>query len=251
MTDGSREWDARTYDRVSGPQLEWSAQVIDRLELRGDELVLDAGCGSGRVAEQLLERLPRGRLVGVDASEAMVGEARRRLGERAELICADLLAFEFPEPFDAVFSNATFHWIGDHDALFRRAAGWLRPGGRLEAQCGGEGNVARFFELADRVAAREPYAAHIGQLTQTRNFAGPAETERRLSAAGFERARCGLSPRPTRPLELEAFIGAVCLREHLQGLPEELRQAFVAEVADGLGPDPVLDYVRLDISARR
>jgi trans-aconitate 2-methyltransferase len=217
MTDGSREWDARTYDRVSGPQLEWSAQVIDRLELRGDELVLDAGCGSGRVAEQLLERL----------------------------------AFEFPEPFDAVFSNATFHWIGDHDALFRRAAGWLRPGGRLEAQCGGEGNVARFFELADRVAAREPYAAHIGELTQTRNFAGPTETERRLRAAGFERARCSLSPRPTRPLELEAFIGAVCLREHLQGLPEELRQAFVVEVADGLGPDPVLDYVRLDISARR
>ena len=251
MTGGSREWDARTYDRVSGPQLEWSAQVIDRLELRGDELVLDAGCGSGRVTEQLLERLPHGRLVGVDASEAMVGEARRRLGERAELICADLLAFEFPEPFDAVFSNATFHWIADHDALFRCAAGWLRPGGRLEAQCGGEGNVARFFELADRVAAREPYAAHIGELTQTRNFAAPGETKRRLSAAGFEQARCGLSPRPTRPLELEAFIGTVCLREHLQGLPEALRHAFVAEVADGLGPDPVLDYVRLDISARR
>jgi trans-aconitate 2-methyltransferase len=248
---GPREWDARTYDRVSAPQLAWSGAVIDRLELRGDERVLDAGCGSGRVTEQLLERLPRGELVGVDGSEAMVAAARERLGDRAELVHSDLLEFEADRPFDAVFSNATFHWIADHERLFGRIAGWLRPGGRLEAQCGGEGNVAQFLALAGRVAARAPYAEHLGGPVSSHYFAGAAETERRLTAAGFSEASCALEPQPTRADDLEDFLAAVCLREYLEVLPDALRERFVADVAAELGPDPVLDYVRLNISARR
>ncbi|MBA3328711.1 MAG: methyltransferase domain-containing protein, partial [Solirubrobacterales bacterium] len=120
-----------------------AAEVLHRLDLRGDETVLDAGCGSGRVTRMLLDRLPRGRVIAVDASPDMVGRAREELGPGADVRRADLatLRLQTAESVDAVFSNAVFHWVDDHDALFASLAGALRPGGRLVAQCGGEGNV--------------------------------------------------------------------------------------------------------------
>lgn len=249
---GTREWDAGTYDRVSEPQLEWGRAIVARLDLDGGETVIDAGCGSGRVTELLLERLPRGRVIGVDGSAAMIERAEERFGGRVELIHGDLLELDLAAAAaDAVFSSATFHWIRDHQRLFERIRTWLRPGGRLEAQCGGEGNVARFFAQVDRVAAREPFASHLAGAGASRNFASPGETERRLGKAGFEAVECSLSERPTRPPEPRVFIGSVCLGAHTAALPSELREQFVDQVAALWLDDPVLDYVRLDISARR
>src|SRR3954453_1270243 len=144
----AREWDGKTYDRISLPMEQMGRVVLERLELRGDETVLDAGCGSGRVTEPLIDALPRGRVIGVDGSAKMIDAARERLGDRAELHVQDLTALTLPEPVDAVFSTATFHWITDHDALFARLHGVLRPGGRLVAQCGGAGNIASVHAAA-------------------------------------------------------------------------------------------------------
>ncbi|HEX7473081.1 MAG TPA: methyltransferase domain-containing protein, partial [Candidatus Limnocylindrales bacterium] len=118
----TNDWDAATYDRIADPQARWGSAVLDRLPLRGDERVLDAGCGSGRVTAQLLERLPDGEVVALDASPAMVEEARRRLGDDARLtfVVADLLEpLPVVPPVDAILSTATFHWVTDHDRLFR------------------------------------------------------------------------------------------------------------------------------------
>lgn len=250
MGRGTRDWDAGTYDRVSGPQQDWSVAVLDRLSLAGDEAVLDAGCGSGRVSELLLERLPRGTLIAVDGSAQMVAAARERLGRRARVIHADLLALELDVELDAVFSNAVFHWIDDHEALFRRLASLLRPGGRLEAQCGGEGNVASFYAAVAAVVERPPFRPHLAGFDPT-HFASPAATEALLRQAGFADATCWLEPRSVRPLEPEAFVESVCLGAQLERLPEELREEFLAAVLERVGPDPELDYVRLNISARR
>ncbi len=147
MTGPQSDWDAATYHRISEPQVTWGRRVLERLPLRGDETVLDAGCGSGRVTLLLLDRLPRGRVVAVDSSESMVEHAREALdGERVTVFRADLAELELDEPVDAVFSNAVFHWIPDHDRLFERMHAALRPGGRLMAQCGAEGNVAELIE---------------------------------------------------------------------------------------------------------
>src|SRR5436190_16047407 len=141
--DAPRDWDAATYDRVANPQTRWGTLVLDRLPLRGDETVLDAGCGSGRVTELLAERLPNGRVIALDASPSMVDEARRRLerfGDRVDFVVADLgRPFTLPDGIlaDAILSTATFHWVPDHAALFRNLAAVLRPGGRLVAQFGG------------------------------------------------------------------------------------------------------------------
>ena len=190
-----RDWDARVYDRVSGPQAAMAVPVLDRLALRGDETVLDAGCGSGRVTKLLLERLPRGRVIAVDAAPSMVEEARAALGDRAEVIHSDLAELELPERVDAVFSNAVFHWVPDHDALFARLHAALRPGGRMATQCGGAGNVDRFHATATEVGETEPFAEYLSGWVGPWNFAGPEETERRLRDAGFS-GRAGLARAP-------------------------------------------------------
>jgi len=244
----ARDWDARTYDRIADPQHDWGLAVLDRLPLSGDERVLDAGCGSGRVTEALLERLPRGRVVALDASPAMLEEARRRLarfGDRVEFVEADLgLPLPVEGTVDAVLSTATFHWVPDHDALFRNLAAVIRPGGRLVAQCGGAGNVEGLRRIARTVG---------DGFDPPRNFATPLATAARLEAAGFGHVEVWLSDAPTRlePGEpLETFLETVCLREHVARLAPEERSAFVREVARRM-PEPVLDYVRLNILAIR
>ena len=246
----SRDWDAATYHRVSSPHVEWAHELLDRLELEGGETVLDAGCGSGRVTAMLLERLPRGQVVAVDESESMVEHARAALpAERATVLRADLLELELPEPVDRVFSNAVFHWIPDHPRLFERLHDALRPGGRIVAQCGGEGNVARFHTAAREVGAEAPYADFLSDWAGPWNFAGAEETAERLARAGFVEVDTWLQPWPVTPDDPESYLRTVCLGPHLERLPDDLRGSFVTAVNARTGDE--LDYVRLNIVAGR
>src|SRR5262245_38268123 len=148
MSTKPRDWDGATYDAVADPQARWGVAVVDRLveRLGGRERVLDAGCGSGRVTELLLDRLPRGRVVALDGSRAMLDQARGRLArfsDRVSYIEADLRGpLPIDDPVDAILSTATFHWIHDHAALYCHLAAVTRSGGHLVAQYGGVGNTA-------------------------------------------------------------------------------------------------------------
>jgi trans-aconitate 2-methyltransferase len=243
-----RDWDAQTYDRVADPQTRWGATVLDRLPLDGDERVMDAGCGSGRVTEQLAERLPNGRVVALDGSPAMIDAARDRLtrfGDRIEYVVADLAQpLSIEGEVDAVFSTATFHWVLDHDVLVTNLAAVTRPGGWLVAQCGGFGNIANVMAVLARIGD--------GWLGSKR-FETPLATTRRLDAAGYVDIECWLSDEPTRfePGEpFETFLRTVVLGDHVARLPPGDRDGFVHAVAEELG-EPVIDYVRLNITARR
>jgi trans-aconitate 2-methyltransferase len=252
MSGGTADWDARTYDRLAAPQEAWARDVLARLPLRGDETVLDAGCGSGRVTRLLLEQLPRGRVIGVDGSESMVAEARRGLagfGDRIALVHSDLLSLELEERVDAVFSNAVFHWIFDHDALFRRLRGALKPGGRLAAQCGGEGNVANWVAAVNRACAKEPFAKYLDDGREPWHYATVAETEESLARAGFEAVRCWLEERVVEPEDPRQYVAVVGLAAHHDRLPIELREPFTDAVDAELPRPFVLRYVRLNIEA--
>ena len=245
-------WDAATYDRVAAPQTRWGAGVLDRVTLEGDETVLDAGCGSGRVTEMLLHRLPAGRAVALDGDPAMLEEARRRLapfGARVRFVERDLLALVPADlgglhPVDAVLSTATFHWVLDHDRLFANLAQVMRPGAPLVAQCGAHGNIARLID-AVRAVGHERAGTWL--------YATVDDTRRRLIEAGFTDVEVWTHPEPT-PLapgeELETYLETVCLRVHVAALPERERIPFIRAVARAM-PEPVIDYVRLNIDARR
>jgi trans-aconitate 2-methyltransferase len=131
------EWDASSYHQVAHPQVTWGQRVLARLQLRGDERVMDAGCGTGRLTAELLERLPNGHVLAVDVSANMLDVAREhlapRFGERVSFLRADLQTLTLPEPVDAIFSTAALHWVPDHPTLFRpssgrsrQVAGWWR-----------------------------------------------------------------------------------------------------------------------------
>jgi trans-aconitate 2-methyltransferase len=249
MNSGPREWDADTYDAVSDPQFSWGMEVLSRLELRGEEAVVDAGCGSGRVTAELAKRLPRGRLTAVDGSEAMVAKARERLGDDVTYLVSDLSELELPEPVDLIFSTATFHWILDHERLFARLRANLRPGGRLIAQCGGEGNVAEHAAAIVRAGARPEFGPHFEEMSDIWNFAAPEPTEQRLRAAGFAEASCWLEDKPVTPPDPLRFTMTVTLGPLLALLPEERRQPFAEAVLEESEQPLVLDYVRLNMEA--
>jgi trans-aconitate 2-methyltransferase len=244
-----RDWDGASYDRISGPMEALGLEVLARLDLRGEETVLDAGCGSGRITEALIERLPRGHAIAVDQNPSMVEAARARLDPGADIRLADLLDLELERPVDAIFSTATFHWIADHDRLFERLRAILRPGGQLVAQCGGEGNIEVLRSKADAVVALEPYAEHFIDWRPPWNYAGPRETEERLLSASFASAACSLQPAPREPEHPREFLATIVLGPHVQRLPEELREPFMDDVLDVLGDPVVVDYVRLNIDA--
>jgi len=247
------DWDAATYDRVSGPQARWGSAVLGRLVIKGDETVLDAGCGSGRVTQQLLALLPRGRVLALDSSPAMIDHARSRLSAheavgRVVFVQADLLdlvpsVLGGAAPVDAVFSTATFHWVTDHDRLFTNLRSVLRPGGQLVAQCGGPGNIANVMEAVSSLGVKSMV---------TRLYATPAETRARLERAGFRDIDTWCNPEEATfedASELVDFLSTVCLREQLASMSPDDRRPFAERVAAAMDK-PAIDYVRLNIIAR-
>jgi trans-aconitate 2-methyltransferase len=251
MSSSARDWDATTYDRISTPQQRWAAEQLDRLQLSGDESVLDAGCGSGRITLELVERLPRGTVYAVDAAPSMVAHTREALGDRAIALCQDLTELALPEPVDVIFSNATFHWVPDHDALFAALYRNLKPGGRLIAQCGGRGNIESVRVAAESTMAAAPFATHFADWPRPWTYATPEQTARRLTGAGFTDVEAWLQERPTPMDDGREFVATVCLVRHLDPLPRELRDPFIDAVMAQLAQPLELDYVRLNMTARR
>jgi trans-aconitate 2-methyltransferase len=258
----SAEWDAATYHRVSQPQVAWGERVLDRLTLRGDETALDAGCGTGRLTEQLLDRLPRGRVIALDQSQNMLTQARDhlapRFGDRVRYVCADLASMQLDEAVDVVFSTATFHWVLDHPRLFRSLYAALKPGGRLMAQCGGGPNLAHVLRGAAELMSAPPFAPFFSGWTGTWEFADDVRTAERLRAAGFVEVETSLEPAPTvlaDAAEYRDFVTTVIFRPHLERIPEEaLRIRFVDELtrqAAQHDPPFLLDYWRLNLQGRR
>jgi trans-aconitate 2-methyltransferase len=266
VTTGFREfpaeWDAGTYHLVSTPMVRLGQKVLQRLPLVGSETVADVGCGSGRLTEVLLERLPHGHVVAVDRSANMLAEAeaylKPRFGDQVSFLQADAQHLELPVPVDAIFSTATFHWIPDHPTLFRRLFASLKPGGRLVAQCGGGPNIARLRQRVEALRVSPEYRDKAIGWSNPWEFATPEETEVSLAQAGFIDIEAGLEATPiTFPdaAEYREFVRSVVLRAHLDIFPDNAtRDAFIDEItalAADDEPPYTLDYWRLNLAATR
>ena len=257
-----REWNATSYHKVANPHVDWGRAVLDRLPLQGDETVIDAGCGTGRLTELLLERLPDGHVIALDQSGNMLEQAAAhltpRFGDRVSFRQVDLSQIDMDKTADAIFSTATFHWITDHARLFANLHRALKPGGWLVAQCGGGPNIARLNRQAQLLMLQEPFAEHFGGWSGPWHFAGADETALRLVDAGFVEIDTHIIEAPVTLESGDAFrefLTTVVFGTHLTRLPtDELRADFVERLvrwsAEQVSPWH-LDYWRLNIVARR
>jgi SAM-dependent methyltransferase len=256
------EWNAQAYNRLSNPMQVWGEAIIERLSLEGDETALDLGCGSGRLTEFLVRRLPRGRVIAVDRSANMLAAARERLTPefdgRVEYRQQSLDELDFHEQAELAFSNAAFHWVRDHPRLFRAVFQALKPGGQLVAQCGGGPNVARIRVRAAPLMASEPYRPYFDGWPGPWEFAYPDVTAERLRSAGFTDVETDMFEAPVQLSSVEEtrdYFENVILGTHLARIPDpSLRANFVEQlVTQSAADDPPFrqDYWRMNLRARR
>jgi trans-aconitate methyltransferase len=246
---------------LSDPLFQWGLKVLERLELRGDETVLDAGCGTGRVTAELLRRLPNGRVIASDVSENMLASARETLApfdDRVTFLQADMADLPLESELDVVFSTAAFHWVQDHDALFRSLHRALKPKGKIVAQCGGGPNIEILRARAARLLDERPeFAACFRDFQEPWYYASPEQTTGRLKRIGFVDAEAWLQSAPTTipdPKRYREFLRTVILRAHVSKLPPDGQDYLLdrmTELAAHDDPPFTIDYWRLNIQATK
>jgi trans-aconitate methyltransferase len=255
-------WDAATYHRVADPQFQWGKRLLEQLQLRGDETIVDAGCGSGRLTRLLLERVPNGRVIAVDVSPQMAEAARSYLEPifdgRVEVLCRNLLALQLQQVADLVFSTATFHWISDQATLFDNIARALHRGGRLMAQMGGKGNLDRLLKRGEAILDEPAYRPFFQDWIRPHVFPDIEQMRARLEAADFAEIHLEHFPEPTtfpNAAAFREFISTVNFRLEMQRITDEgLRRQFIDRLVEAAAhdhPPYTLDYWRLNLSGVR
>jgi trans-aconitate 2-methyltransferase len=252
-------WDGEAYNTLSDPQFRWGTALLDTVLLRGDETILDAGCGSGRITAELLKRLPHGRVIAFDSSASMLDAARSQLklsGNRVEYVLGNLSNFELATPVDGVFSNAVFHWVSDHDSMFRSIFHALQSDGWILAQFGGEGNIQRVRTRVREIGRKDPFTHHLKKWPEDPHYESVEATVKRLKKSGFIAIEARLHAEPvvfTDPSLFSQFVEKIILHRVLAKLPEDLQRQFLSELTERASHDDppyMLDYVRLTIRAR-
>jgi trans-aconitate 2-methyltransferase len=259
------KWDAEDYSRSSSAQQVWARELIAKLRLRGGESVLDIGCGDGKVTAEIAALVPNGRVVGIDNSPEMVDFATRSFsdesGPSTVFLLKDAREMDFAEEFDVVFSNATLHWVADHGPVLRGICRALRPGGRVLLQMGGLGNAAGILAIMDSLPADPKWQRYFPEPVNPYAFYGPEEYAGQLIEAGLTPLRLDLLAKDMAQPGKEGLASWVRTTwlPYTQRVPEEMRDEFVAEIADRYArahpPDSNgllhVQMARLEVEARK
>ena len=185
----SHEFDGKKYEKASAHQKEWGLSIIAELCLRGDERVLDLGCGDGTLTRQLADLLPHGEVVGIDASKGMIGVAQEKERENLSFILKDISCLDYVEEFDLIFSNAALHWIKDHNLLLRNVRRALRDGGVIRFNFAGDGNCSSFFKVVREVILKDRFRRYFQEFEWPWHMPSVTEYELTVEQSGFTKAK--------------------------------------------------------------
>jgi trans-aconitate methyltransferase len=230
------KWNAADYAANSVVQLTWARELIAKLKLRGDEHILDVGCGDGKVTAEIARALPNGFVVGTDASPQMIAFAKKTFPVKKfpslKFQIMDARQINFKRKFDLVFSNAALHWVDDHKKILRGAAEVLKSGGRLVVSCGGKGNAQDVFVALRPEMRLNRWREFFRQMPAPYFFYAPGDYEKWLPKFGFNIQSLKLEPKDATYDGADGF--ATWLRStwipYVQRVPENLREEFIEAV---------------------
>jgi trans-aconitate 2-methyltransferase len=259
--NNNHSWDAKTYDKVSSnAQLEWGRKLLDKRKWTGNEIVMDAGAGSGNLTKILADRVPYGQIFAVDADPNMVQHARSNLSgwRNVQVIHSSMDKVNLPIELDVIFSNAALHWILNQEDLFSHFWQLLKSNGELLIEYGGHGNIERALTVIFKIMQSDQFKEHFVNWKQSWYFPKPDETERLLQKARFRDIQVSLSKRTISFSDGDGFaifVKTVIMKPFLGYLPnakkkEQFLDAFLKKIVQS-GWALSLDYMRLGIFARK
>jgi trans-aconitate 2-methyltransferase len=234
----SYAWDAKDYAKNSANQYAWAQELIPKLKLKGNETLLDIGCGDGKITAEIAKALPRGRVVGVDSSKEMINLAQSTFPQKTypnlsfQLMDARKLTFQ--AEFDKVFSNAALHWIVDQAAVLQGAQRSLKTSGRLLFQMAGKGNAQDVIDVLDELLVENPWKRFFDDFTFPYAFLSPEEYRTLLAEAGLAPLRVELFPKDMKFTGAEGLAGWVRTTwlPFTERIPLERRDDFVKEIVN-------------------
>jgi trans-aconitate 2-methyltransferase len=258
-------WNPTDYAQHSSAQLAWGRELIARLRLRGDEAILDVGCGDGKLTAELAAAVPRGSVLGVDANLEFINYAQQHYPparfSNLEFRQMDARQLKAVRSFDVVFSNAALHWVADHRAFLKGCAHLLRPGGRLTTSCGGAGNMSEIVAALESVIAAEPWRRFFGDFDFPYYFYTPAEYSAWLAEAGLQARHLALVEKDMIHDGAEGL--AAWLRTtwmpYTDRVPEAMRGELIGQITTAYLANHPLDpagrshvnAVRLEVEAQK
>jgi len=184
----THEFDGKKYEKASSHQKEWGERLIEELALQGTERILDLGCGDGTLTAQLSRLVPRGAVVGIDASQGMIDVAQQKYEGNLRFLLMDINDLDLVEKFDVVFSNATLHWVSDHRRLFRNIQRVLSANGVVRFNFAGDGNCSQFFKVVRETMALPGFSKYFEQFLWPWYMPAVGEYKALVEDSGFSSA---------------------------------------------------------------
>ena len=263
MSNKSYQWDADEYLRHSGQQAVWAYGLLEQFHLSGDEVVLDIGCGDGKVTAAIAEKLTSGRVVGIDSSPDMIRLARERFENSScpnvTFMNIDVRDMAFEDQFDAAFSNAALHWVKNHRQFLPLVQKALKPGGRTLFQMGGKNNAWEIIAVLGEIMAEPRWNSFFTGFEFPYGFHGPDEYRVWLQEAGLIPRRVELVHKDNQQQGAEGLAGWIrsTWLPYLEPVQPDLREDFITEIVDryvrkhGVDEDGIVhvEMIRLEVEA--
>jgi trans-aconitate 2-methyltransferase len=233
------QWNAVEYAQNSSIQQQWARELLRKLQLRGDERLLDIGSGDGKVTTEIAGYLSRGSVVGIDNSRAMIELAQWKYPKdnfpNLRFQLGDASALMFENEFDVIFSNATLHWILDQRPVVQGIYKGLKRGGKILLQLGGRGNAADVMAVFDTLMETHEWCDYFQGFTFPYGFYGAEEYDRWLRETGFQEIRAELISKNAVHQDRASFKSWIRTTwlPYTQRVPEDKREIFITRLADG------------------